>query len=130
MWMKERPPASTNRIIVTESGTSLYRDESKNAQSGFCNHWTTLLKGIIKKQASENIEEQHRLVRLPFGTLRDHFPDWAVHQGDSQSGSIALAHGKPFDDDLLECYANLPFPRLFELQKRYREFLKPVFAVV
>lgn len=127
IWMKERPKANTERIIVTEAGTSLYRDESKNAQSGFNNLWTRLLKRIDRAQAKSSGDEEKRIVRLPFGALRDQLPDWAVHEGDSESSSIALAHGKPFKDDLLGCYANLPFPRLFEVQKRYREFLMPVF---
>lgn len=127
IWKKERPEGTTDRIIVTDAGTSLYRDESKNAQSGFNNQWTRLLNRIVRKQSAENGEENDRLGYLPFGTLRDQLPDWAVHQGDSESSSIALAHGRPFKDDLLECYANLPFPRLFEVQKRYRDFLRPVF---
>ncbi len=121
IWMKKRPKANTDRIIVSQIGNSLYREESKNAQAGFANLWTELLK---------RVRRTHEVPNLPFGTLRDQFSDWAVSEGESESSSIALAHGKPFKDDLLTCYANLPFPRLFEVQKRYREFLKPVFDAV
>lgn len=121
-WMSERPATSSPRIIVSNRGHSLYKDDSKNGQSSFQNLWGSLI-GRIQ-------EEIPSFPRLPFGTLRDQFSDWAVYQGESETGSIALAHGKPFKDDLLTCYANLPFPRLFKLQKRYREELKHVFDAV
>lgn len=120
-WRQERPQAETQRIIVTEVGTSLYRDHSKNAQSGFANRWRRLLSRVN--------EGKVKVPNLPFGTLRDQFSDWATYEGFSEEASIGLAHGKPFKDNLQECYANRPFPRLFELQKQYREFLKPVLEV-
>jgi len=120
-WLQERPESETQRIVVTEVGTSLYRDQSSNAQSGFANRWMRLLGRV---NASEE-----KVPELPFGTLRDQFSDWATYEGYSEEASIGLAHGKPFKDNLQECYANRPFPRLFELQKQYREFLKPVLEV-
>jgi hypothetical protein len=122
VWMSERPVGTTSRIIVSSRGASLYRDESKNGQSGFQNLWGNLIERI--RESNPNFP------KLPFGTLRDQFSDWAVYQGESETGSIALAHGKPFKDDLLTCYANLPFPRLFKLQKQYREELKPIFEAL
>lgn len=120
-WIEDRPETDEKRLIVSSTGKSLYRDNSKNAQSGFQNLWTNLLKRVQQKDS--------KFPSLPFGTLRDQFSDWAVHIGDSEAGSMALAHGTPFKDDLLSSYANLPFPRFFELQKRYREeWLAPVFA--
>ena len=115
-WLSEQPKTDSPRIVTSNRGHALYRDNSKNGQSGFQNLWTKLLERVL--------EQQPDFPKLPFGTLRDQFSDWAVYQGESETGSIALAHGKPFKDDLLTCYANLPFPRLFALQKRYREELK------
>ena len=126
-WIKIRPKSSTELVIVSEVGTSLYREKSKNAQSGFANKWYNLLDKLPEPPSSGGCE-QNIISRLPFGTLRDQLPDWAVSRGESEASSIALSHGSPFKDDLLTCYANLPFPRLFEVQKRYREFLKPVFT--
>lgn len=119
-WLQERTKSNSSRIIVSDQGNSLYRDHSKNGQSGFQNIWNDLLRRLPANGQAE-------MPMLPFGTLRDQFPNWAVAKGESESGSIALAHGKPFKYDLLTRYANLPFPRLFELQKKYREFMKPVF---
>lgn len=127
-WLKVRPKTDVQRIVVSEVGTSLYRDKSKNAQSGFGNQWRAFLKRVIKKHPALSDGKSIRL--LPFGTLRDQLPDWAVGNGESESGSIALAHGCPFKDDLLTCYSNRPFPRMFDVQRRYREFLEPVFDAV
>jgi integrase len=118
-WLEERPSTSQPRIVVTSKGNSLYRDESKNAQSGFQARWTDLLNRARAKDTS--------LPKFPFGTLRDQFSDWLVYKHKSETASIALAHGTPFKDDLMLCYANLPFPTLFEEQKEYRKFLRPVF---
>jgi hypothetical protein len=124
-WLKVRPQTEVQRIIVTETGASLYRDESKNAQSGFAKAWGALLKGVAKNYPTPIGGKTFSY--LPFGTPRDQLPDWAVANGESEFGSIALAHGCPFQDELLTCYLNRPFPRMFEVQRRYREFLKPVF---
>jgi integrase len=118
-WLEDRPETETLRIVVTSSGKSLYRDESKNAQSGFQARWDKLLNRARAKDTS--------LPELPFGSLRDQFSDWLVYKHKSETASIALAHGTPFKDDLMLCYANLPFPTLFEEQKEYRKFLRPVF---
>lgn len=123
-WQTDRPDSTTPRIIVTEKGTSLYREESRNGQSGFNNLWTRLRDRIRREEGKKG--NAIDLPDLPFGTLRDQFADWAVHQGEDEASSIGLAHGKPFKDDLLVCYANLPFPRLFKVQRRYREYLKPM----
>ncbi len=125
-WVKVRPKTDVQRIVVSEAGTSLYRDHSKNGQSGFSNHWGLFLKRIIEK--SPILSNVKAFQQLPFGTLRDQFPDWAVSKGESISGSIALAHGCPFkEDDQLMSYANRPFPKMFDVQRRYWDFLKPVF---
>lgn len=120
-WTRMRPKSDSQRLVVTETGMPLYREKSKNAQSGFAKIFNELNKSAIKKSKESSFQ------KLPFGTLRDQFPDWAVAKGESESGSIALAHGTPFKDDLLLCYANRPFPRLFDVQRRYHEYLKPVF---
>lgn len=114
------PESSTNRIVVSKQGTSLYKDHARNGQSLFTNRWNRLFDRIRSKHPD--------FTRHPFGTLRDQFSDWLVYHGESESGSIALTHGTPYQDDLLACYANRPFPRLFDLQKKYRKELQPVFA--
>jgi hypothetical protein len=118
-WLDERPSSESERIIVSKRGKALYRDHSKNAQSGFAKLWTDLLERVRINNGD--------IPKLPFGTLRDQFSDWSVYQGENESGSMALAHGTPFKDEILACYANRPFPLLFDLQKRYREELQQVF---
>lgn len=122
-WLAVRPPTDSPRLIVNSKGFNLYSETSRNGQSTFTNLWGRLLGRV--NRANPSLPP----LSLPFGTLRAQFPDWAVQHDESVSGSIALAHGSPYKDDLLACYSNRPFPRLFEVQKRYREFLSPVLAV-
>ena len=121
-WLKDRPAPQSPRIVVTKTGKSLYRDESKNAQSGFQSLWSKL---VIRAQATDS-----SIPPFPFGTLRDQFSDWLVYKHKSETASIALAHGTPFKDDLMLCYANLPFPTLFQEQREYRKVMQPVFDAV
>ena len=49
-WKREvtrnlgREPEKEERVLLTERGTSLYRDESRNAQTGFTNAWKRPLR--------------------------------------------------------------------------------------
>ena len=121
-----REPKPDDRIILTSEGTSLYRDLSKNAQSGFNNLWTRLLK-----RANTSLKSDEKQIRpLPFGTLRNQLSDWLG--GDETNpvlGSLALAHGVPHkgDDLLYKHYANKPWAALFAAQHRWREHLQPMF---
>lgn len=122
-------PESDNRIVLTSEGTSLYRDLTKNAQSGFNNMWTRLLKCVNTSLKSD--EKQIR--SLPFGTLRNQLSDWlGGDQNNAVLGSLALAHGIPHkgDDLLYKHYANKPWAALFAAQRRWREHLQPMFDSV
>jgi len=121
-----KKPESDDRIILTKEGTSLYRDLTKNAQSGFNNMWTRLLKRVNKSLKSG--EKQIR--PLPFGTLRNQLSDWlGGDQNNAVLGSLALAHGIPHKGDelLYKHYANKPWASLFAAQRRWREHLQPMF---
>jgi hypothetical protein len=39
--------------------------------------------------------------------------------------SLALQHGKLSSDDLPDCYANLPFRKLFQATRELRTMFKP-----
>ena len=68
-WLTERPASNAPRIIISDQGNSLYRDSSKNGQSGFQNLWSDLLRRT-PRIGPEAVPP------LPFGTLRDQFPNW------------------------------------------------------
>lgn len=121
-----QPPKPDGRIVLTGEGTSLYRDLTKNAQSGFNNLWTRLLKRI-----NTSLKSDEKPIRtLPFGTLRNQLSDWlGGDQNNAVLGSLALAHGVPHkgDDLLYKHYANKPWAALFVAQQRWREHLQPMF---
>ena len=125
--MLKRPPGDTDRVLITDTGADLYRDESRNAQTGFANAWKRLL------DRTEKCEGEGSVRRLPFGTLRDQLPNWLG--GDENKAivaSVALCHGLPHKGDklLFGQYSNRPWAALFKSQQEYRQHLAPVFKAV
>jgi integrase len=120
-------PKLGDRIVLTGEGTSLYRDLSKNSQSGFNNMWTSLLKRV-----NNSLQPDEKQIRpLPFGTLRNQLSDWlGGDQNNAVLGSLALAHGVPHkgDDLLYKHYANKPWSAFFAAQRRWREHLQSMFG--
>lgn len=117
----KREVRNDDRIILTERGTPLYRDESKNGQSGFAKHFTDL------KSKCERLGQP--VVALPPGTLRNQFSDWCGgEQADALVASIGLAHGIPHKGDklLYKHYSNRPWKKLFEKQLEFHDFCRPV----
>ncbi len=111
-------------MLITDTGAPLYRDGSRNAQTGFANAWTRLLDRVQAKEGEKAIR------RLPFGTLRDQLPDWiGGEQAKAVVASVALCHGIPHKGDklLYRHYANRPWDALFEAQRQYRQHLEKMF---
>lgn len=122
-----REPKSDERLLLTDTGAPLYRDESRNAQSSFGNAWRRLRKRIEKNEPEVTVSS------LPFGTLRNQMPDWlGGEQGRALVASVALCHGIPHKGDklLYRHYANRPWAALFEAQKDFRRHLLPVFEAI
>lgn len=132
-WKEERTkirgdaPPDDERVLITDTGSPLYRDESRNAQTGFANAWSRLLDRIEKSEGKGVIE------RLPFGTLRDQLSDWlGGEQARAVVASVALCHGIPHKGDklLYGRYSNRPWQALFQSQREYRQHLAPIFDSV
>jgi hypothetical protein len=122
-----REPAREDLVLLTKEGSPLYRDESRNAQTGFANAWNRLMSRI------QQAEGESAIRRLPFGTLRNQLPDWlGGNQAEAVVASVALCHGIPHGEDklLYKHYANRPWASLFKAQRAYREHLKPMFSSV
>ncbi len=111
-------------LPMTAIGKPLYRPDSKNAQSGFAGWWKKLLdcaEQTLKKKAGED----KTFRRLPFGSLRDLLPNILRREYSDEIASLCLQHGELGDDDLLNCYANLPFGRLFTATQDLHGMFKP-----
>ena len=118
-----REPSANDRILITDTGAPLYRDESRNAQSGFANSWTRLRNYINK-------HEEKKIRRLPFGTLRDQLSNWlGGDENKAVVASVALCHGIPHKGDklLYRHYSNRPWGTLFQNQRKYRGHLREMF---
>lgn len=123
----QRTVESSERMLLTKSGSHLYRDSSRNAQTSFANEWGRLLHRVTKAEGADAIP------RLPFGTLRDQMSNWlGSDQNRAVIASVALAHGIPHKEDklLYKHYSNRPWAHFFEAQKEYRKLLQPIFADV
>lgn len=119
-----RPLKPSDRVVLSEDGTPLYRDESRNAQTSFANKWERLIKRVWKREGEDSLR------KLPFGTLRDQLSDWlGGDQAKPVVASVALAHGIPHKGDklLYRHYANRPWAKLFTAQQDYRRYLQPMF---
>ena len=106
---------------MTRTGKPWYRPHSDNPQTAFQNWWNLALDRIKS-------QKQHKdFPRLPFGSLRDLLPNILRAEYGDEVASIALQHGTNKYDNLLDCYANVPFRKLFqatkELEERFRPFL-------
>ncbi len=121
-----KPFVSDGRPVLPMTGTGKpwYRTHSDNPQTAFGNWWSKLLARIRK--------EHPDLPYLPFGSLRDLLPDVLRARFSDEVASMALQHGETGADTLLKCYANMPFPRLFqatrELEQHFRPFLDALVA--
>jgi hypothetical protein len=123
----KREVKPTERMLVTKTGEPLYRDSSRNAQTGFANEWSRLLRRVQKT------EGKHAVPKLPFGTLRDQMSNWlGSDENEAVLASTALAHGIPHKGDklLYKHYSNRPWSQLFQKQREYRQVLQPMFASI
>ncbi len=101
-------------LPITRLKTPWYRTHSNNPQSKFNRWWNAILDRVQKNHAD--------FPRLPFGTLRDVFPNVLRRHDRDDVASICLQHGT-VEDDLLKCYANVPYKKLFDATRK----LEPVF---
>jgi len=106
-------------LPITKTGTRWYQTHRSNPQVKFNKWWGDLIKRIQKK---------HDIPYLPFGSLRDTFPDVLRQKYSDDVASLALHHGSLGEDKLLRCYANLPFGRLFQATRDLEEFFQPMLS--
>ncbi len=106
-------------LPVTSRKTVWYRTHSSNPQSRFAKWWSALLDRVQKHHPD--------FPRLPFGSLRDLLPNVLRREFSDETASMCLQHGQIGEDDLLKCYANTPFKKLFDatrqLEPEFRPFL-------
>jgi hypothetical protein len=106
-------------LPMSRTNKPWFRANSGNPQTGFQNWWKSVLDRITS-------QDEHRgFPRLPFGTLRDLLPNLLRPDYGDEVASMCLQHGENKYDDLLDCYANVPFRKLFQATKEIEERFKP-----
>ena len=106
-------------LTVDGNGNSWYKPHRSNPQTLFFNWWNKLLYKVQKEEANPDFP------RLPFGTLRDTLPNILRAKYSDEVASMALQHGETGNDDLLKCYANTPFAKLFRATEGLAAYFKP-----
>jgi hypothetical protein len=109
-------------LTVDRNGNSWYKTHKSNPQTPFFDWWNKLLDVV---QAEEKKKHNIEFPRLPFGSLRDTLPNILRARYAEEIASMALQHGQTGDDDLLRCYANTPFAKLFRATQELAEYYKP-----
>ncbi len=104
-------------LPMTNKGKPWYRTLSKNNQSGFANWWGTL-QAKIKAHHPD-------FPSLPFGSLRDLLPNILRQEFGNEVADICLQHGDPTEHNLLKCYTNVPFGKLFDATRQLEPMFKP-----
>jgi hypothetical protein len=103
-------------LPINSKSTPWFRTTA-NPQAPFAKWFSDLLDKVKKKHLN--------FPRLPFGSLRDLLPDILRRDFSDEIASICLQHGKTSDDDLLKCYANTPFKKLFNATRELEAYFRP-----
>jgi len=114
-------PSGQECLWVTKTGKPIYKTYSNHPSSEIDNWWT---KQVIKKVVKDHPD----FPALPFGSLRDVLPNLLTRDYGQDVATLALQHKTFTEDDLLKCYANLPFKRLFNATKELRDHFSPMLA--
>lgn len=103
---------------MTSKGKPWYKTHSSNPSSVFTKWWGNLLDRVQKNHDD--------FPRFPFGSLRDTLPDVLRSRYSADIASLCLQHGTPdTDDELLKCYANQPFGKLFDATRELESYFAP-----
>ena len=106
-------------LPMSAGGVPWWNPHSTNPQARFSNWWGKLLDRVQKTDP--------KFPRLPFGSLRDLLPNILRAEYSDEVAQMALQHGKNKTDDLLDCYANIPYRKLFEatreMEPKFKVFL-------
>jgi hypothetical protein len=109
-------------LPMTSRSTVWYRTHSSNPQSKFNRWWSDLLKRVKKHNKG--------FPTLPFGSLRDLLPDILRREFSDDVASMCLQHGQIGEDELLKCYANVPFKKLFEATRQLEQMFRPLLDAI
>jgi hypothetical protein len=108
-------------LLVTDRGTPYLKQTSGgNRSQNFTRRWQDLTMRIQNDYPS--------FPSLSFGKLRKTAANLVRQVADGEVAGIFLCHGSPVkSDDLIGLYTDIPFPKVFNAQRRLEEVLQPVF---
>ena len=109
-------------LWLTRTGEPIYSTNSLQPSSQIDNWWSALIKRVQKQHAE--------LPSLPFGSLRDVLPNILTKDYGESVATLALQHKAFPSDDLLKCYANLPFGKLFIATRELHEYFTPMLTAL
>jgi len=106
-------------VFVAASGQPLWkRTKSGNYSNGVSNTWYRLMQRVRK--------DHPELPPYSYNKLRKTSAQAILRHCSAESASMILAHKTISDDELLECYVQMPWDKLFEAQKKWGEEILPL----
>lgn len=109
-------------LFLTDTGRRLWRvTKAGNYSNGITRYWNRLI---------ERIQHDHKdFPSYSFGKLRKTAATRILKLAGAESASMILAHKTISEDELLQCYVQLPWERLFKAQEEFGEAIAPLLAV-
>jgi len=129
-WLRQRENIKVDdgvSALIVNLGGHAYDTPTKgnDRNSQIPNLWKSLTT-LIRK------DDEHKEFRLlSFGKLRKTGGNLIRTQADGEISGVFLCHGTPVkSDDLLDCYTNRPFAKVFEAIDCVGQQLAPIWASV
>jgi hypothetical protein len=108
-----------DHVFLTDSGTALWRvTKAGNYSDQVSRRWNRLIDRIQRDHAD--------FPSYSLGKLRKTAATRILQLADAESASLILAHGTLSDDELLKCYVQIPWERLYEAQEKFGEAMAPL----
>jgi hypothetical protein len=129
-WLRQRSEIKvadgSTTLMVTRTGNRYDKPSENNDRNvQIPNRWNALTSKIRK-------EEEHKEFRqLSFGKLRKTAGNFIRKDADGEVAGIFLCHGQPVrSDNLIDCYTNRPFAKVFQAIERVGQRLRPLWHSV
>jgi len=105
-------------VFVASTGKPLwYRTKGGNYCNGIASRWNIVMKRVRKDHPD--------VPAYSFNKLRKTAATNILNLCSAESASMLLAHKTISDDELLECYVQMPWNKLYEAQRKWGEKILP-----
>lgn len=119
--IRERPLIKPDKqiVFVTSTGHPMWKPTLRgNYSNGIANRWNRVISRVRKDDPS--------IPAYSFNKLRKTAATNILRLCSAESASMILAHKTLSDDELLECYVQTPWEKLYEAQRKWGKEILPL----